>query len=163
TFFGLTPEEAIAGMTINAARALGLAHSIGSVAAGKQADLCVWPIESLAELGYWVGLPRPERRIYAGNDAYACGRDHRHRLLGGSRDPVLGELRQSCRPDLHLVVVGPLLHHPHQPARRRDDDLGGDRWETVRELSRRSDAGDHPRRRGLHYPAPGSARADGIT
>jgi imidazolonepropionase len=69
TLFGLTPEEAIAGMTINAARALGLAHSIGSVAAGKQADLCAWRIESLAELGYWVGLPGPERRIFAGQDS----------------------------------------------------------------------------------------------
>jgi imidazolonepropionase len=69
TLFGLTPEEALAGMTVNAARALGLAHSIGSIAAGKQADLCVWQIESLAELGYWVGLPGPERRIYNGADA----------------------------------------------------------------------------------------------
>ena len=68
TLFGLTPEEAVAGMTINAARALGLAHSIGSIAAGKQADLCVWRIETLAELGYWVGLPGPERRIFAGQD-----------------------------------------------------------------------------------------------
>ena len=68
TLFGLTLEEAIAGMTINAARALGLAHSIGSIAAGKQADLCVWRIESLAELGYWIGLPGPERRIFSGLD-----------------------------------------------------------------------------------------------
>lgn len=69
TLFGLTPEEAIAGMTVNAARALGLAHSVGSIAAGKQADLCAWRIESLAELGYWVGLPGPERRIFAGLDS----------------------------------------------------------------------------------------------
>jgi len=69
TLFGLTPEEALAGMTINAARALGLAHSIGSIAAGKQADLCVWAIESIAELGYWIGLPGPERRIYGGVDS----------------------------------------------------------------------------------------------
>jgi imidazolonepropionase len=68
TLFGLTPEEAVAGMTINAARALGLAHSIGSIAAGKQADFAVWRIESIAELGYWVGLPGPERRIFAGLD-----------------------------------------------------------------------------------------------
>jgi imidazolonepropionase len=68
TLFGLTPEEAIAGMTINAARALGLAHSVGSIAAGKQADLCAWRIESLAELGYWIGLPGPERRIFNGVD-----------------------------------------------------------------------------------------------
>ena len=69
TLFGLTPEEALTGMTVNAARALGLAHAAGSIAAGKQADLCVWHIESLSELGYWVGLPGPERRIFAGNDA----------------------------------------------------------------------------------------------
>lgn len=69
TLFGLTPEEAVAGMTINAARALGLAHNLGSIAAGKQADLCVWRMESLAELGYWIGLPGPARRIFAGQDA----------------------------------------------------------------------------------------------
>nr|NUR36616.1 imidazolonepropionase [Sphingomonas sp.] len=69
TLFGLTSEEVLAGMTINAARALGLAHSIGSIAAGKQADLCVWRVESLAELGYWIGLPGPERRIFEGMDA----------------------------------------------------------------------------------------------
>ncbi|HEX8842119.1 MAG TPA: imidazolonepropionase [Sphingomicrobium sp.] len=69
TLFGLTPEEALAGMTRNAARALGLAHSVGSIAAGKQADLAVWRIESLSELGYWVGLPGPERRIFNGADA----------------------------------------------------------------------------------------------
>jgi len=68
TIFGLTPEEAIAGMTLNAARALGFAHEIGSIATGKAADLCVWRIAELAELGYWVGL-MPERRIYAGLDA----------------------------------------------------------------------------------------------
>ena len=69
TLFGLTPEEAISGMTINAARALGLAHAVGSIAAGKQADLCAWRIESLSELGYWVGLPGPERRIFNGADS----------------------------------------------------------------------------------------------
>jgi len=69
TLFGLTPEEALAGMTVNAARALGLAHEVGSIAAGKAADMAVWRIESLAELGYWVGLPGPERRIFAGRDA----------------------------------------------------------------------------------------------
>ena len=69
TLFGLTPEEALAGMMINAARALGLGSKIGSIVAGKAADLCVWRVESLAELGYWIGLPGPERRIFAGQDA----------------------------------------------------------------------------------------------
>jgi len=65
---GLTPQEALQGMTVNAARALGLAHAVGSIAPGKQADLCVWRIESLSELGYWIGLPGPERRIFGGLD-----------------------------------------------------------------------------------------------
>jgi imidazolonepropionase len=69
TLFGLTPEEALAGMTINAARALGLEKEVGTIAAGRAADLCVWRVECLAELGYWIGFPGPERRIYAGDDA----------------------------------------------------------------------------------------------
>ena len=69
TLFGLTPEEALAGMTVNAARALGLEKEIGTIAPGKAADLCVWRVESLAELGYWIGFPGPERRIYAGQDS----------------------------------------------------------------------------------------------
>ena len=68
TLFGLTPEEALAGMTVNAARALGLEAEIGTIAPGTAADLCVWRLESLAELGYWIGLPGPERRLYAGDD-----------------------------------------------------------------------------------------------
>jgi len=69
TLFGLTPEEAIAGMTINAARALGIAHQAGSIAAGKAADLCVWELDTLSELAYWIGLPGPSRRIVAGIDS----------------------------------------------------------------------------------------------
>jgi imidazolonepropionase len=69
TLFGLTPEEALAGMTINAAYALGLQREVGTIAPGKAADLAVWRLESLAELGYWIGLPGPDRRIFAGLDA----------------------------------------------------------------------------------------------
>ncbi len=69
TLFGLTPEEAIAGMTINAARALGLAFEVGSIEAGKAADLCVWRVNELSELGYWIGMPGPERRIFGGQDS----------------------------------------------------------------------------------------------
>jgi imidazolonepropionase len=68
TLFGLTPEEALQGMTVNAARALGLAHEVGTVAAGKAADLCAWGVENLNELAYWVGMPGPDRRIFGGVD-----------------------------------------------------------------------------------------------
>jgi imidazolonepropionase len=66
--FGLTPEEALAGMTREAARALGLQDEIGTIAAGKAADLCIWRISRPAELSYWIGHPGPERRIVAGED-----------------------------------------------------------------------------------------------
>jgi len=69
TLFGLTPEEALAGMTVHAARALGLERDIGTIAPGKAADLCVWRIGRPAELAYWIGLPGPETRIVAGEDA----------------------------------------------------------------------------------------------
>ncbi|MEA3014497.1 MAG: imidazolonepropionase [Sphingomonadales bacterium] len=69
TLFGLTPEEALAGMTREGARALGLASECGTIGAGKAADLCIWRIGRPAELCYWIGMPGPERRIVAGEDA----------------------------------------------------------------------------------------------
>ena len=53
--FRLTPEEALAGVTRNAATALGLAAETGALEAGKLADLAVWDIERPAELSYWLG------------------------------------------------------------------------------------------------------------
>jgi imidazolonepropionase len=69
TLFGLTPEEALAGMTRAGAKALGLQDECGTISAGKAADLCVWRIGRPAELCYWIGLAGPERRIVAGEDA----------------------------------------------------------------------------------------------
>lgn len=69
TLFGLTPEEALGGMTREGARALGLHDEIGTVSAGKAADLCVWSVSRPSELCYWIGHPGPERRIVAGVDA----------------------------------------------------------------------------------------------
>ena len=69
TLFGLTPEEAVAGMTREGARALGLQDEIGTISAGKAADLCIWRIGRPAELCYWLGLGGPERRLVAGEDA----------------------------------------------------------------------------------------------
>jgi len=54
TLFRLTPEEALAGVTRNAARALGLADR-GRLAQGLRADLALWRIDRPAELGYWLG------------------------------------------------------------------------------------------------------------
>lgn len=55
--FRLTPEEALAGATRVAAQALGLEAEIGTIEAGKVADLAVWDIQRPAELCYWLGKP----------------------------------------------------------------------------------------------------------
>ena len=54
TLFRLTPEEALAGVTRNAARALGLTDR-GVLEAGKAADFVAWDISHPAELSYWIG------------------------------------------------------------------------------------------------------------
>ena len=56
TLFRMTPEEALAGVTANAARALGLSGTHGTLEAGKAADFAIWDIERPAELAYRIGL-----------------------------------------------------------------------------------------------------------
>jgi imidazolonepropionase len=56
TIFRLTPAETLAGVTRIAARALGQSNVHGVLAAGRYGDFCVWDIESLSELGYWIGF-----------------------------------------------------------------------------------------------------------
>jgi imidazolonepropionase len=51
----LTPAEALAAVTINAAAALGLADEIGSLEPGKAADLVVWRVPAAAQIPYWPG------------------------------------------------------------------------------------------------------------
>ena len=64
--FRLTPEEALAGATRTAARALGLQGEVGTIEAGKAADLAVWDITRPAELAYWLGKPLLARRMVGG-------------------------------------------------------------------------------------------------
>jgi imidazolonepropionase len=56
TLFRLTPAEALRGVTINAAKALGLDKELGSLSVGKQADLVLWDIDKPAMLSYQIGL-----------------------------------------------------------------------------------------------------------
>jgi imidazolonepropionase len=56
TLFGMTPEEALAGVTRNGARALGLQDRIGTLEPGKDADFVVWEISEPAELSYRIGF-----------------------------------------------------------------------------------------------------------
>lgn len=66
TLFRLTPEEALAGMTRHAARALGLQQEIGTLEAGKACDLAIWDIERPAELAYRIGFNPLHARIRNG-------------------------------------------------------------------------------------------------
>jgi len=56
TLFRLTPQEALAGFTRNAARALGLSEEIGTLEPGKRAELAIWNAAEPAELAYRVGF-----------------------------------------------------------------------------------------------------------
>jgi len=65
TLFGLTPAEALAGTTKNAAHALGL-DDCGTIAPGMRADLAVWDVEHPAELSYRFGVNPLHTRIFGG-------------------------------------------------------------------------------------------------
>ena len=69
TFFRLTPLEAVCGITVNAARALGL-RDRGQLAAGRRADFVAWDLDHPNELSYWFGH-NPCRRVVAGGQERA--------------------------------------------------------------------------------------------
>ena len=66
TLFGMTPYEALAGVTRNAARALGISDS-GMLRSGLRADLALWDVAHPAELAYRIGFNPLHRRIFGGN------------------------------------------------------------------------------------------------
>jgi imidazolonepropionase len=65
TFFRLTPEEALRGVTVQAARALGL-HDRGTLRSGQRADFVAWDLNHPNELSYWFGHNPCRRRIAGG-------------------------------------------------------------------------------------------------
>ncbi|MDH0733953.1 imidazolonepropionase [Pseudomonas sichuanensis] len=68
TCFRMTPEEALAGVTVHAATALGLGDSHGTLEAGKVADFVAWQIERPADLSYWLGGDLPKRVVRLGHE-----------------------------------------------------------------------------------------------
>ena len=66
TLFRLTPEEALAGITSNAASALGLQDQRGKLAVGLDADFVVWDVKEPAELSYWIGNTKPTSIVFSG-------------------------------------------------------------------------------------------------
>ena len=67
TLFRLTPEEALRGVTVHAARALGLSDR-GRLAAGQRADFCVWDVAHPNELAYWFGRNPCQRVVVGGKE-----------------------------------------------------------------------------------------------
>jgi imidazolonepropionase len=65
TLFRMTVDEVVAGVTRNAAQALGR-HYIGTLEAGKRCDLAIWDIERPAELVYRIGFNPLWRRVWSG-------------------------------------------------------------------------------------------------
>jgi len=55
TLFRMTPNEVLRGVTVNAAKALGMISSHGSLVPGKVADMAIWQVKSPAELCYYLG------------------------------------------------------------------------------------------------------------
>jgi len=66
--FGLTPQECLAGVTLQAARALGLDHDRGTLETGKRADVAIWDIGHPRDLTYWLGRRRLAGLLVAGQD-----------------------------------------------------------------------------------------------
>jgi imidazolonepropionase len=68
TLFGLTPPEALAGVTRHAARALGEQERLGQLRVGMLADFVVWSCTHPAELSYLVGVEQPVCRVVNGKE-----------------------------------------------------------------------------------------------
>ena len=65
TLFELTPQEALRGITVNAAKALGL-KDVGTIAAGQKADLAIWDVKDPSELSYRIGYNPLHWRVFRG-------------------------------------------------------------------------------------------------
>ncbi|WP_108659452.1 imidazolonepropionase [Acuticoccus kandeliae] len=73
TLFGLTVEECVAGVTREAARALGRLGEIGTLEAGKSADFALWDVGEPAELVYRMGFNPLHARVWKGRRGAGLG------------------------------------------------------------------------------------------
>jgi len=69
----LTPAEALAAVTINAAHAVGVAGDVGSLEPGKAADAVIWRVPDVGQLPYWVGADLVDVVVKRGRVVYRRG------------------------------------------------------------------------------------------
>lgn len=82
----LSPAEALAAVTINAAHALGLGESHGSLEPGKTADLVVWDVPSHGQLPYWLGADLARAVVKRGRVVWAGARGELDASLEAAAD-----------------------------------------------------------------------------
>ncbi len=111
TLFRLTPMEALAGTTVHAARALGLADR-GAIAVGLRADLAVWDVGDAAELAYRIGFNPLHARIFGGDFGSAA------RAMSG---PMILHPGETGLAQLEAIWrgEGPVELHREREGRRR--------------------------------------------
>ena len=68
TLFRMTVDECLAGVTRNAALALGIGGEVGTLEVGKQCDLAIWDVDDLAELVYRIGANPLHSRVRMGKE-----------------------------------------------------------------------------------------------
>ena len=74
TLFGLTVEQCWLGVTRHAVRALGLSGRVGTLEVGKDCDLAIWSVETLAEVPYHMGMSPLHARVFQGHMFQGNGR-----------------------------------------------------------------------------------------
>ena len=70
---GLSPSEALAAVTINAAYAVGIGGDAGSLEPGKVADVVIWRTSTVGQLPYWVGADLVDVVVKKGRVVYRRG------------------------------------------------------------------------------------------
>ena len=100
----MTPAEALAAVTINAAHALGLGDEVGSIEPGKQADLAIWRVPTPRQIPYWPAADlvrtvikrgrssssaRSRRGRPSGRDGQALPRDSRRTVVVSAGSPEI--------------------------------------------------------------------------
>ena len=144
----MTVEECLAGVTREAARALGLSGETGTLEAGKWADLAIWDVESPAELVYRMGFNPLHSRVWRGQMTTTrseTGRRHARRLARH-----LSRRRAGARPGLPAEIAASAAR---RRAHRRQGRAGLRHQHRLRKARQRAHSGFRPRNPAAQHRA----------